>query len=168
MLKFITVTICIGTGFIAMAGTVLQVKGGFVPSNKTGMPPVGWHLTSGNKGTMEVVPTESGNNVILNAAPKGSIGIYSARVKAKAGDKIKVSAKVIGDKITFAIFQYGKKTTVQRKELKSGPDGMLISHVFTVTDSAKGPTDFIRIAFIVYKGTSSAISNVKAELETSN
>jgi hypothetical protein len=165
MLKFIAIILCIGIKAATIAGIIIPVNGNFIPSKKAGAPPTGWRLTSGSKGTLEVVPNENGNNIILNAAPKGSIGIYSAKIKAKAGDKIKVSAKVIGEKITFAIFQYGKKTTAQRQELKSAPEGMLISHVFSVTDSSKGATDFVRVAFVVYKGKSAAVSNVKVELE---
>jgi hypothetical protein len=164
MLKYIVAISCLVVGTTAMAGTVLQVNGNFLLPKKAGAPPVGWRLTSGRKGTMEVVPSENGNNVILSAEPKGSIGLYSAKVKVKAGDKISLSAKVIGEKISFAIFQYGKTgTTVQRQELKGGPDGRLLKHVFTVTDSPKGPTEIVRVAFIVDNGQSVAVSNVEAE-----
>lgn len=144
----------------------LAVNGDFQPSGKTASPPRGWSRISGAKGTLEVVPGEDGVSVLLNAEPKGKIGIYSVPLKAKAGEKIVISAHVGGEKITFGLFQYGKgRTTSQLKVLTGDVDGKVLSYTFTVTDAPNTPTETVRIALLVENGDAAAVSHVKARLE---
>ncbi|MDD4181989.1 MAG: hypothetical protein PHE87_10180 [Victivallaceae bacterium] len=144
----------------------LAVGGDFKPSRKMASPPRGWSRTSGAKGTLEVIPSEDGFSVLLNADTKGTIGIYSAALKAKMGDKITLSAHVTGEKITFGLFQYGKGQTSSQRQLLSGDDdGKVLSYTFTVTDGSKSQTETIRIAFLVKNGEVAAIRQVKAQLE---
>lgn len=144
----------------------VDIKGDFAPPKKSGAPPSGWALTSGSKGTMEVVSTEIGNFVMLNAAPESNIGIYSNKILARKDSKITIRAKLFGSKITFAIFQYGnRKVTAQRQELKITEDGCVLSHTFTVTAPEETPVEHIRVAFQVHNGNAAAVGKAEAALE---
>ena len=144
----------------------LAIRGDFPEPRKPGQPPKSWNKISGAQGSLEFVSAESGNAVMLTADEKKTFGIYSQPSAAKAGDKIKVTAKVRGDRVTFAIFQYSGKSgsSAQRKVLKSTAEGKDLEAVFTVTDTPKGATDRIRVCFMVENGASASITDVKAFL----
>ena len=156
--------------FMMMAVTAgageLTIYGDFPDPVKPGGPPKNWNLVSGAKGSLEFVSTEDGNAVMLSADEKKRFGIYSRPAAVKAGDKIKVTAMVRGEKIEFSLFQYGKKFSnpALRKVLKSTVEGKMLEAVFTVTDSPRGKTDSIRVCFTVENGSSASIINVKAFL----
>ena len=102
---------------IMLSAEELAVKGNFPAPRKPGLPPAGWNKMSGSKGSIEVIPAENGNAVMLTAENGARCGIYSPAVAAKAGDKIKVSAQIRGEKVSLGIFQYSdpRGTTAQRK-----------------------------------------------------
>ena len=157
-----------GAAFAGDQGAELAIRGEFKVAKKAGSPPAGWTKLSNSKGTLEVIPSEDGVYVALAADAKGRVGIHSAPVAVKAGDAITVSARVIGESMVFALFQYGTgKTSSQRATMKSGvgEEGEVLSHVFTVADGPEGTTETARIAFWVENGANAAVGRVKAVQE---
>ena len=144
----------------------LDIKGDFKAPKTPGKPPVKWNFTSGSKGTLEIITTADGNSVMLSADAGMRFGIYSPPVAAKAGDKVKISAFVRGEKVIFGIFQYGTPagSSAQRQTLAASAEGKKIEAVFTVADTKKGKTDRIRVCFMVEKDDAASISDVKAEI----
>jgi hypothetical protein len=165
MNKF-TATLSMLMLIFSLSATQLDICGNFLEPLKPGWAPKFWNKASGSKGDLEFVSTEIGNAVMLTAEPKGRFGIYSKKVAAKAGDKIKVTANVRGEKIVFTIFQYSDKTfnAPLRKELKSTIEGKKLEAIFTIKDTPKGKTDNIRIAFFVENDSAASLINVKAYL----
>ena len=151
---------------LGAAAGELTIYGDFPEPRKPGQPPKNWNKTSGAQGSLEFIAAESGNAVMLTADEKKNFGIYSQPSAAKAGDKIKVTAKVRGSGIIFAIFQYSGKSgsSAQRKVLKSTAEGKDLEAVFTVADTPKGATDRIRVCFLVENGASASITDAKAFL----
>jgi hypothetical protein len=165
-MKKFTAALLMMLSFITAGAGELTIYGDFPEPVKPGGPPKNWNLTSGARGSLEFVSTEDGNAVMLSADEKKSFGIYSRPAAVKAGDKIKVTAMVRGEKIEFSLFQYSGKFSNPslRKMLKSTIEGKKLETVFTVTDSPRGKTDRIRVCFTVKNGSAASIINVKAFL----
>ena len=153
---------------ITVASTVfageLAIKGNFQLPRKPGLPPAGWNRISGGKGTLELIQSAEGNSVMLSADAGMRFGIYSHPAAAKAGDKVKVTAFVRGEKVILGIFQYSTPsgTTAQRQTVTATPEGKEVEAVFTVNDTNKGKTDRIRVCLLVDKDGAASFTNVKA------
>ena len=165
-MKKLTATLTILMLMFTVTATQLDIVGNFQEPFKPGWAPKFWNKVSGSKGDLEFVSTEIGNAIMLNSEPKGRFGIYSKLVAAKVNDKIKVTALVRGQKITFAIFQYSNKASngVLKKVLTTTVDGKELETIFTITDTPKGKTNSIRIAFWVENNSAASLLNVKAFL----
>lgn len=152
-------------GFAVIAGE-LSVGGEFKLPRKPGMPPAGWNRISGGKGSMEIISSGDGNSVMLSGDAGMRFGIYSQPVAAKAGDKIKVTAFVRGEKVILGVFQYSTPagTAAQRQTVTASPEGKEVEAVFTVADTQKGKTDRIRVCLMVEKDAAASFTNVKAFL----
>ena len=165
-MKKLTATLTILMLMFTLIATQLDIVGNFQEPFKPGWAPKFWNKVSGSKGDLEFVSTEIGNAVMLTSEPKSRFGIYSKMVAAKANDKIKITANVRGEKITFAIFQYSGKASnsVLKKVLTSTIEGKNLEAIFTIKDTPKGKTDNIRIAFFVENNSAASLINVKAFL----
>ena len=143
----------------------LAIKGNFPAPRKPGLPPAGWNKISGSKGSIEVIPAENGNAVMLAAENGARCGIYSPAVTAKAEEKIKVSAQIRGEKVTLGIFQYSdpRGTTSQRKTVTAA-DGVAEAE-FTVANTRKGATNAIRVCVYAENGQGVSVLNIKAVRE---
>ena len=150
---------------IILSAEELAVKGNFPAPRKPGLPPAGWNKMSGSKGSIEVIPAENGNAVMLTAENGARCGIYSPAVAAKAGDKIKVSAQIRGEKVSLGIFQYSdpRGTTAQRKTV-TAVNGVAEAE-FTVANTRKGTTNAIRICVYAENGQGVSVLNIKAVRE---
>ena len=153
------ILLCVLFGMSAVYAEALNISGDFSQPRKAGAAPKGWNILSGSKGMLEIVRVANGNGVLLNSEKNGRFGIYTAAIAAKAGDRIRVSAFVRGEKIVFGIFQYGngRSTGSNRKNLTSTTEGSRLEHTFTVSDSPRGKTDKIRVVFWVEKGGAASI-----------
>ncbi|MBQ9803578.1 MAG: hypothetical protein IJW35_01905 [Lentisphaeria bacterium] len=150
---------------IVLSAEELAVKGNFPAPRKPGLPPAGWNKMSGSKGSIEVIPAENGNAVMLAAENGARCGIYSPAVAAKAGDKIKVSAQIKGEKVALGIFQYSnpRGTTAQRRTV-TAVNGVAEAE-FTVADTRKGVTNAIRVCVYAENGQGVSVLNIKAVRE---
>ena len=83
-----------------------------------------------------------------------------------SGNTGKEELIVVGARVVFGLFQYGKgRTTSQLKVLTGDVVGQVLCHSFTVTDAPNTPTETVRIALLVENGGAAAVSHVKARLE---
>ena len=158
-------TIMMMLAAIVLSAEELAVKGNFPAPRKPGLPPAGWNKMSGSKGSIEVIPAENGNAVMLAAESGARCGIYSPAVAAKAGDKIKVSAQIKGEKVALGIFQYSnpRGTTAQRRTV-TAVNGVAEAE-FTVADTRKGATNAIRVCVYAENGQGVSVLNIKAVRE---
>ena len=164
MKKFMVMLSAVFAVSLFAADTV--VNGSFPEPRKPGLPPVGWNLMSGSKGSLEIIRTGSGNAVLINSesGKKNRFGIYSPAIAAKSGDVVEISAKIRGSKdISVGIFQYRepKGTSSQNKLVKLTAEGADVKVQFTVKDTAKGKTANIRAVFFVENGNGASIANPK-------
>jgi len=150
---------------IVLSAEELADKGNFPAPRKPGKNPAGWNKMSGSKGSIEVIPAENGNAVMLAAENGARCGIYSPAVAAKAGDKIKVSAQIKGEKVALGIFQYSnpRGTTAQRQTV-TAVNGVAEAE-FTVADTRKGATNAIRVCVYAENGQGVSVLNIKAVRE---
>ena len=155
-------TVMMAFAAFVLCAEELAIKGNFPAPRKPGLLPASWNKMSGSKGSFEIIPTENGNAVMLNADANAKFGIYSPAVAAKAGDKIKISAQVQGEKIALGIFQYSNpRGTTSQRQIVNVIDGKAEAE-FTVADTKKGKTDKIRVCVYVEKGQGASVLNIKA------
>ena len=164
-MKKFTAALLMMLSFITAGAGELTIYGDFPEPVKPGGQPKNWNLTSGARGSLEFVSTEDGNAVMLSADEKKSFGIYSRPAAVKAGDKIKVSAQIRGEKVALGIFQYSdpRGTASQRKTVTAA-DGVAEAE-FTVANTRKGATNAIRVCVYAEKGQGVSVLNIKAVRE---
>ena len=151
---------------ISLFGADTVVNGDFPEPRKPGLPPAGWNLMSGSKGSLEIIRTGKGNAVMLNCenGKNNRFGIYSPAITAKAGDVVEISAKIRGSKdIAVGIFQYSEPrgTSSQIKFAKLTAEEAEVKRSFTVADTQKGKTSKVRAVFYVKTGCGASIVSPK-------
>lgn len=151
---------------VSLFGAETVVNGDFPEPRKPGLPPAGWNLISGSKGSLEIIRTGTGNAVLMNSesGKNKRFGIYSPAIAAIAGDVVEISANIRGSKdIAVGIFQYSepKGTSSQNKRVKVVSDGSEVKLQFTVKDTPKGKTNKIRAVFFVDNGSGASVASPK-------
>ena len=149
---------------VSLFGADTVVNGDFPEPRKPGLPPAGWNLVSGSKGSLEIIRTGTGNAVLMNSesGKNKRFGIYSPAIAAIAGDVVEISANIRGSKdIAVGIFQYSEPrgTSSQNKLVKLTSEGSEVKVRLTVKDTAKGKTNSIRAVFFVENGNGASITN---------
>ncbi|MBO5822190.1 MAG: hypothetical protein J6R86_04175 [Lentisphaeria bacterium] len=164
MKKFIVMLSAVFAVLLFGADTV--VNGDFPEPRKPGLPPAGWNLMSGSKGSLEIIRTGSGNAVLMTSEAGKNVryGIYSPAIAAVAGDTVEITANIRGNKdATVGIFQYSEPrgTSSQNKLVKLTAAGAEVKVKFTVKDTPKGKTAKIRAVFFVANGSGASVAKPK-------